>query len=280
MAFLYEKGAFNKYMTKNNALFLLLGLVFLIAAISGCFSSKKVEEVSEKNVPDMHTSKIALDWQGDYMGILPCADCKGIYTHIHLSASRKYQVLEHRLGRSSVVSLEQGTFEWTEDGNAIRLENKQILKVHEHALVHIDEEGDMIQEERSNLYRLSKAGVGPLKNKVSAALAKGEWQVYALLQGESEWWKSNQPTLNFDQKGNLSGKAQCNQYFASFSVPATQQLELGTVSSTKMACPKLGEERRFMEALGRTHFFIMVQDQLVLTNDEFLPLLAASCGGK
>ena len=60
-------------------------LVSVVAVLFSCSTVKK-QATGESNaiLPDVHTSRVALDWQGVYRGMLPCASCEGIKTQLEL----------------------------------------------------------------------------------------------------------------------------------------------------------------------------------------------------
>lgn len=59
-------------------------------------------------------------------------------------------------------------------------------------------------------------------------------------------------TLVFGADGQLSGRAACNRYSASYSLDETQQpaiLSIGPIAATRMACPDLAVENSYLTAL-------------------------------
>lgn len=57
------------------------------------------------------TTDVSLDWNGDYEGILPCADCEGIKTELELKSDKTYELSEEYLGKTGGKKLEvKGTF--------------------------------------------------------------------------------------------------------------------------------------------------------------------------
>lgn len=275
MVFMYKKWSFNNMSWGNGRFPFLLAVILMCGVLSGCFCSKKSDSESKDSAPDMHTSQISLDWDGDYIGVIPCADCQGIYYHVRISEDGNYHLKRSYLGKSHKILVDQGKFSWTENGNAIQLEEGQVFRVHENALMYADEDGKRIEGDLANHYRLPKVDVGPLSGGPPSELSQSNWEVNRLLQNGGKKWKANFPTLQFEVEGSLRGRAQCNTYFAKYSVPATQRLEVGNISSTKMACPKLDDEQEYMEALNDVSYYFTFDDELMLTNDEFLPLLAA-----
>lgn len=146
-------------------LLILISCLFLIAS---CKNNKtpENEDVEEKNemekVADMHTSEIALDWQGTYSGVLPCADCDGIETEIILNDDLTYEVKRVYLDKSETVFEEIGKFKWTKDGgNIVLTENEEnaptLFKVGENYLLLLDQQGNVIKDELAENYRLLKA---------------------------------------------------------------------------------------------------------------------------
>lgn len=70
------------------------------------------------------------------------------------------------------------------------------------------------------------------------------WQV-VLVDGKEPGWTA---TLNLSEPGQLFGQAPCNRY----SAPLTQEgrsFRLGNLAATRMACPQLQAEDRFLGLL-------------------------------
>jgi uncharacterized lipoprotein NlpE involved in copper resistance len=144
---------------------LILSLSF--AVLLSCKNNKtsENEEIEEKTemelVPDMHTSQIALDWQGTYSGILPCADCEGIKTEIVLRDDNTYEIKRVYMGKDETVFEETGNLQWTEDGGTVVLTNKEdgnatLFKVGENHLKQLDLEGYPIEGDLAEMYVLQK----------------------------------------------------------------------------------------------------------------------------
>ncbi|MEX0996035.1 MAG: copper resistance protein NlpE [Flavobacteriaceae bacterium] len=145
----------------------LLFIPLCLAVLLSCKNNKtseteKIEVKTElEQVPDMHTSQIALDWQGTYSGILPCADCEGIEIEVTLNEDNTFAVKRLYLGKDDKYVEEAGTFEWTEDGNNIVLDEKvkgspTLFKVGENYLMHLNQEGKIIEGELADKYMLQK----------------------------------------------------------------------------------------------------------------------------
>ncbi|MBP6596814.1 MAG: copper resistance protein NlpE N-terminal domain-containing protein [Arenimonas sp.] len=100
---------------------------FLLAAATliGCTPSPPASEPSGTEevaqAVDMHTSRNSLDWQGYYVGVLPCADCAGVVTTLQLATDSSFTLSSRRLAFGAAPSEQSGQFTWTTDGSAISL---------------------------------------------------------------------------------------------------------------------------------------------------------------
>lgn len=145
----------------------LLFIPLCFAVLLSCKNDKTSEntEVEQKTemeqAPDMHTSELALDWQGVYSGLLPCADCSGIKTEITLNEDGSYLILRKYLDKEDKTFEEKGQLQWTEDGGTVVLTNKEngqatLFKVGENHLKQLDLDGNPIEGELAEMYILRK----------------------------------------------------------------------------------------------------------------------------
>lgn len=113
---------------------------------------------SSTMMSDGHNAQNALDWSGNYVGTLPCADCEGIKTTIELRSDNTYLLKEEYLGKDAVFEAE-GQFTWNNNGNTITLsdkDSKRNFQVQEGALLHLDQEGKIIEGAMADIYMLRK----------------------------------------------------------------------------------------------------------------------------
>jgi uncharacterized lipoprotein NlpE involved in copper resistance len=116
--------------------------------------------INAEKPPDMHTSRISLDWQGTYLGILPTAGGGGMETKITLSEDCSYTMQTKYLDKEDSVSARKGKFVWDEKGSKITLQNiisspSQYL-VGENMLIQLDMDGNRITGELEEHYILRK----------------------------------------------------------------------------------------------------------------------------
>src|SRR5690606_17472960 len=116
------------------------------------------DDILENQIPDSHTSENALDWEGHYQGVLPCADCEGIKTTINLNNDLTYTIKDEYLGKKEGVFESRGTFEWSDDGQKIMLSDtdRYTYFVGENRLVQLDKSGNKITGDLANFYILNK----------------------------------------------------------------------------------------------------------------------------
>ncbi|GIU47565.1 copper resistance protein NlpE [Shewanella algidipiscicola] len=117
------------------------------------------EITSESAVSIGDNSQNALDWPGEYSGVLPCASCGGIETHLVLNADLSYRLTQRYLGESDEPIIEEGNFTWNERGSAISLTNDATpmqFQVGENQLFMLDQDGKRITGALAEHYRLAK----------------------------------------------------------------------------------------------------------------------------
>lgn len=151
----------------KKALLLLTGAAFVLA---GCQdeqpqqSAKPVSEAQAEIVIDapvdkQHTANTALDWNGTYVGILPCADCSGIETQITLNHDGSYTATQTYLGKEDGLFESHGQFHWNDKGNIVTLENETGANqyfVGENILFKLDMNGERVEGDLAEHYQLHK----------------------------------------------------------------------------------------------------------------------------
>lgn len=115
----------------------------------------------EKLLIDAHNSQTALDWQGTYKGIMPCADCEGIETELILTKDLTFVIQTKYLGKGEAkVFEEKGNFIWDKTGGSISLlglkGRPSQYKVGENKLIQLDMQGNSITGQLAEKYVLIK----------------------------------------------------------------------------------------------------------------------------
>lgn len=73
-------------------------------------------------------------------------------------------------------------------------------------------------------------------------------------------------TLDLTTEGRIAGQAPCNRYFAEQTAPYPW-FAPGPMAATRMACPRLDQEARYLELLSRMTLAEGLGDVLILSND-------------
>ncbi|AVZ85392.1 copper resistance protein NlpE [Acinetobacter sp. WCHA45] len=147
-----------------------ISLASLVLAACSKTENKKVEEqtpntteaVSEATVSDTaHTTENALDWNGTYKGILPCADCEGIKTELELNSDKTYEIKETYLGKGDGKRFEsKGSFQFDNKNSSIieldKAGDSRKYFVAEGYLKALDMDGKEITGDLADKYQLKK----------------------------------------------------------------------------------------------------------------------------
>ena len=108
-------------------------------------SENSVEEEEEEVVIDSHTSENSLDWEGTYVGTLPCGDCDGIERTITIK-EQAFKAKDNHLGKKDGVFESRGYIKWIDNGQKIVLsdDNGTTYFVGENTLTQLDKSGNKI----------------------------------------------------------------------------------------------------------------------------------------
>lgn len=141
---------------------IFLTVIFLLGA---CTARQEQQEQTPPEravdtVPDMHTSKISLDYTGEYKGLLPCEGCEGINTYILLNDDYTFVKKTDYLGLDDSTVYEfRGKYSWNDAGNTITLEGVEAPNqyfVGENMLIALDAKGQRIREVDEKYHILEK----------------------------------------------------------------------------------------------------------------------------
>jgi len=247
----------------------LLLILSVIPFLFACNSSETTSETTtsepiaqdESHIQiDDHNSRNALDWQGMYNGILPCADCEGIRMTLALQDGR-YKMARTYLGKDGSSTHLEGDFTWSEDGSTITLLGEENApaqyKVGENRLIQLDMEGNPITGSLADKYVLTK---------VNSPILDITWEL-SELDGKPVEVEGIKPfNLLFDTAfGVAGGFAGCNGFSGEFQIKE-QELEIFGVFRTEMACEPavMKIESGYLKALEEVDNFVLEDDTLIL----------------
>lgn len=87
-------------------------------------NSETLEITPKKETVDEHSSKLSLDWNGYYYGVLLSNKNEKIKTFIVLNNDNTYEKFTEIIGLDKIPTIEEGTFSWSDDGNNILFNNE------------------------------------------------------------------------------------------------------------------------------------------------------------
>lgn len=101
-------------------------------------------------LPTSDNSQTSVDWFGMYEGVLPCADCPGIYTSVLLTEQDSFVLRTKYTDKSDSIFEHKGKITWNDEGSSIQLisDEHTILmwfKVGEDKLMLLDQMGNEIE---------------------------------------------------------------------------------------------------------------------------------------
>jgi copper homeostasis protein (lipoprotein) len=249
-------------------------VAIIVVALTSC-QTQKTASSNQANggmdEPDAtHTSENALDWDGIYRGILPCADCEGIQTTIILKKDFTFTTKKLYLGKSDGVHETTGKFRWNKKGNTIiftpmdKTSTTQYF-VSENYLTQLDTQGNKITGEIAGKYILSKSNYEILEKYWKLIELNGRPVIV-----DSAFVK--EPHIIFKENNRLIGNGGCNSISGEHKIEGFNLVAISKMISTKMACPNMNVEQEFLEALQNADNFNVVGDMLTLNKARMAPL--------
>lgn len=251
-------------------LLILLFLAPLLVFIYSCKNATKTTDNETMIFAD--TSRNALDWEGIYYGVLPCADCEGIETLISIWYDNTFVKKTRYLGKDDQVFESKGAFTWNEQGNIITFDDEHSqyapggYLVGEMQLFHLDSEGNRITGNLAENYRLAK---------VDGSLFGKTWKLVELrgIPVEVDEASDKIPFLLFHSaESRFSGNAGCNNIMGGYELAEENRIRFTQVASTMMACPDMELERAFIQMLETVDNYSLLGDTLSLNREKIAPL--------
>lgn len=239
-------------------------------------------------VPDMHTSRIALDWAGTYEGVLPCIDCAGIRTRLTLASDGTFamQTLPFRSGAEEASIT--GSFRWLPDGHAIALEGAgdgRSFQVGEGRLMVVNVDGSRPDPEAPGGSLALLSGVEAGSDAVTPQLlVDHRWRVDAATMSGGQRIDALLPAgrpfeFGFEADG-LRVTGGCNGLRGTYQLDADGRFVASAGASTLMACEDslMAADRSLGELLAKPLRPVLVRGTeptlaLVSADDEVLLLV-------
>jgi len=246
---------------KNN--FIHLATFFVLSILAACGGN---QQTGTSAADGAHNSQNALDWDGAYRGIIPCADCPGIQTTVYLNKDLTYRMTMKYLEREGAQLEYTGKFSWNDKGNTITLESNsnQTTKffVGENTLTQLDEAGNKITGEIATEFILTKSNFDILEKYWK--LTELEGQPVTVESG-----MGREPHIILKEADNrVNGNGGCNAISGSVEVRSINRIKFSQMMSTLMACPSMQTEQNFLKALQEADSYTLSGDDLSLNKGE------------
>lgn len=262
---------------KNPAATLFLMLLMLFA--SSCAHYTQSGDASE-GTPDPvgDNSRVSLDWEGVYRGVLPCADCRGIETEVTVEQGGRALVRRTYLGKSDRVFTEEGRFTWDAKGRTIAISLKDGGVSHylvgENRLVMLDREGNRITGQLAGRYILMK--IGHPAFPPAASLTETCWKLVELgghQVGAHPGGKGREAHMILKSAASrVEGSGGCNRFFGSYELKPGNRIRFSGLGSSMMACPGMESESAFFRALETADSYALDGNRLQLHKARMAPL--------
>ncbi|QTY27384.1 copper resistance protein NlpE N-terminal domain-containing protein [Flavobacterium sp. CS20] len=231
-----------------------------------CNNPKSTDQAKpvDKNLPIADNSRNALDWNGTYKGILPCADCIGIETQITLNQDLSYTKSMKYLSKNDSVYLTKGQFKWNDNGSKIYLDSskKKAYQVGENKLFVLDQKGERISgnlEERFILNKLSSKNQW-LETYWKLIEIDGKPIDVTTLQNEAHLIFKIQDSL-------VVGSGGCNRLSGRYSLSENNFIDISQMRSTLMACENMAIEQALSQAIQNVKQYKFYEDTLQFFDD-------------
>ncbi|WP_338378525.1 copper resistance protein NlpE N-terminal domain-containing protein [uncultured Flavobacterium sp.] len=208
-----------------------------------------VDSTAVEMVSDDHNAMNSLDYQGTYVGSLPCADCESIETILILTDGSYIRETVYK-GKSKEIFNESGNIEWNKEGNTITLVGLNTPNqyfVGENILFHLDVNGKRIEGDLASKYELKKE----LKSVGKIELKNSKWKLIKLYGKDVENLNEDKlKGITFNPDGRMSAFAGCNSMGGNYEInEEISKIKFSKVFSTKMACQDMTTEKELTKVL-------------------------------
>ncbi len=270
----------------------IASLFFLSLLIISC-TQKAKEEATQEIVADStevlmnkeHNAKISLDYIGLYEGVLPCADCEGIETHLSLVDETNFVLKTNYLGKKKKLTNEvRGVYSWNDAGNTIILSGIEKAPnsyfVGENYLTQLDMEGNKIEGDLAERYVLQKKSdsgelvpPSPLEKVSDKGLQFIKWKLVELNGVKITNDKNKPKFIHLIKDNQFTAFAGCNNMMGSYEIKEdAMRIKFTKGASTMMACPDMTTEQEFAEMLEKVDNYSVNGNNLSFNKARMAPL--------
>lgn len=258
---------------------ILLGVAILFCMVR-C-KPKKQQELQQDTITEAQevfslgdSSRVSVDWDGTYLGFMPCTDCEGTLTRLTLFPEQTFELDRIYWGSNRETFSLAGTFRWGESGGHIYLEggeDKQAglqFQVGENRLTLLNQEGNGSKYQEFPWYVLGKVGShSNVQGTYWKLIELGGVGINPTVEGGKEAYFLLTPG-----SGKVYGNGGCNAFNGSFEVPEGKQIRFFQMASTMMACRDMEVETQYFKVFESADSFALRGDTLSLKQGRMLTL--------
>jgi copper homeostasis protein (lipoprotein) len=247
-------------------------IAVVILGINLFFFCNAPSRITNSTQPNGVENPGSAQWEGNYRGIMPCAECAGIQTTVSLNSDMTYSIRFKHLDKSDSIIEHSGKFELIDKGNTVVLKDPQIthhvLSYHigENVLTLVDAYGNDVNYKRQDSYTLSKANYD---------IVGKHWKLVELngIAVQIDSSLNKQPEIIFyDENNKMTGNGGCNNISGSYKLGNTEHISFSNIISTQIACSNSSLETKFLKVLSKVENYYVTYDQLVLCKTKSTPL--------
>ena len=242
-------------------------ILFLGFGMNACQSNSKTQKSNTKDVV-ADNSKNSLDWDGTYVGTVPCANCGGIITQITLKKDNTYSLQVEYAGKENSMQKFEGTFQWNDAGSTVilnGLKEKSMPSsyfVGENKLTQLDMDGNVITGDLASSYVLTK---------INKNLVEKKWKLIEI-NGVAISSMNPQPTVEtfifFQVDGNkVYGNSGCNNFTGVYKSEGGA-LKFSAMISTRKMCIDMTIENQMNKLFQAVDSYAIQNNTLSLLQDK------------
>lgn len=200
------------------------------------------------------------DWEGAYMGVVPCADCEGIQTMIKLNKDNSYTIQTKYLGKGTEIFEDKGKISWDKNGFLLLLlsgDDSSLVKLSLNELTLLDKEGKPVVGQYASYCILKKEKL---------LITEKYWKLIEL-NGKPlpSIKREKEPFLVLKDKGkNFGGHGGCNTLLGKYELGERNKIAFSDLVTTMMACEDSDTELALRDALESTDHYVIDGDFLKL----------------
>ncbi len=204
---------------------------------------------------------------GTYEGTLPCADCEGIKTTLNLSEGNQFTRDTQYLGKQQDAFNLTGNFELDRETAVITLNiqdgDGQQYEMGKGVLYHLDMEGNQIEGDLAELYKLTK--------KMTDKQLEGHKWILTHLMGQQvlRATGNSDATILFDsEQARAVGSSSCNRYNSAYELLPANRIKISPGMVSLMACENMEMEKQYLQMLTKAASYNISEGVLYLMDEE------------